>query len=234
MSVALFPTAHLLSSTRAIARRRSQYIVHVAFRTFILVMNQLGVLTYEISNQHKLQGLKGKLIVANHPSLIDVVFVISMLPSTYCVVKKAAWSNPFMAGVMWATGYIPNDDPQRLIKESVDCLARGDNLVMFPESTRTVPGQPIKLKRGAANILDRSSQSFVPIAITCEPTTLTKSEKWYQIPHKRVHFRITIGDPIDPANHIALDQSSTITRRKIDQLLKTVLVEGMKRHARHD
>jgi 1-acyl-sn-glycerol-3-phosphate acyltransferase len=46
-----------------------------------------------------------------------------------------------MAGVVWAAGYIPNDDPERFIEACVACLERGENLIVFPESTRTVPGQ---------------------------------------------------------------------------------------------
>src|SRR3546814_3230568 len=57
-----------------------------------------------------------------------------MLPEALCVVKKAAWSNPFMAGIMWATGYIPNDDPNVLIAECVKTLQDGRRLVVFPRS----------------------------------------------------------------------------------------------------
>src|SRR3546814_8908938 len=74
------------------------------------MMKSLGVLSYEISGRKKLDHAGANLIVANHPSLIDIVFIVSMLPEALCVVKKAAWSNPFMAGIMWATGYIRSEE----------------------------------------------------------------------------------------------------------------------------
>ena len=233
LSVTLFPLVHLLSSTRTAANHRCQYIVHLAFRAFIRCMRALGILTYEMVGQEKLRAGGNRLIVANHPSLIDVVFIIAMLPRAFCVVKQAVWSNPFMAGVVWATGYIPNDDPVRFIEACVAYLARGENLVVFPESTRTVPGQPMKLRRGAASIIVKSRRPFMPIAISSCPTMLSKAEKWYQIPARRAHFKITVGDSIDPSPTIIDGEASSLARRRINRLLRAVLVKGVELHASH-
>src|SRR3546814_3910638 len=125
-SLTLFPAIHFVSAQRGTAQRRCQHIVHLSFRLFIGAMRALGVLTYEVVDGEKLRYRGNRLIVANHPSLIDVVFLIAMLPRARCVVKEAAWSNPFMAGVMWATGYIPNDDPARFVDACVGCLERSE------------------------------------------------------------------------------------------------------------
>ncbi len=233
LSVTLFPLIHLLSSRRIEANHRCQYLVHLAFRSFICCMRTLGILTFEVIGKEKLQRADNRLIVANHPSLIDVVFIIAMLPRAFCVVKRAVWSNPFMAGVVWATGYIPNDDPLRFIEACVACLARGENLVVFPESTRTVPGQPMKLRRGAASIIAKSRRPFVPITISSRPTTLTKAEKWYQIPVTRAHFKITVGDSIDPAPTIIDGEAASLASRRINRLLQAVLMKGVELHAIH-
>lgn len=223
LSVTFFPIVHLTSATRESAQRRCQYAVHLAFRSFIWLMRSLGVLTYEVRGTDKLRGHDVNLIVANHPSLIDIVFLVSLLPHALCVVKKAAWSNPFMAGVMWATGYIPNDDPIEFIESCVKNLERGRCLVIFPEGTRSIPGAPMKLKRGAATIIVKSRQPFVPITITSNPSTLTKAEKWYQIPAKRVHFKIVVGDQLDPRPVIVEGENLGRANRRINRLLTEVL-----------
>src|SRR3546814_5114582 len=82
----LFPAVHLVSPSRDIARRRCQYCVHLSFRTFIWMMKSLGVLSYEIPGREKLDHAGANLIVANHPSLIDIVFIVRMLPEALCVV----------------------------------------------------------------------------------------------------------------------------------------------------
>ena len=233
MSVTLFPLTHLLSSTQTAAHHRCQHLVHLSFRAFIRCMRTLGILTCEVIGQEKLQSGANCLIVANHPSLIDIVFIIAMLPKARCVVKRAVWSNPFMAGVVWATGYIPNDDPVRFIEACIACLGRGESLVVFPESTRTVPGQPLQLRRGAASVIAKSRRPFVPIAISTRPTTLTKADKWYQIPASRPHFTIVVGDSIDPAPAIVDGEASSLASRRINRLLRSVLIQGVELHASH-
>ena len=227
LGLLLFPAIHLVSPGRDVARRRCQYCVHLSFRLFIRMMKTLGVLSYEISGREKLANPGVNLIVANHPSLIDIVFIVSMLPEALCVVKKAAWSNPFMAGVMWATGYIPNDDPNVFIAECARRLHEGKRLVVFPEGTRTKPGLPMKLKRGAASIIVCSEQPFLPVTITCKPTTLTKAEKWYQIPQRRVHFRIRINDSIDVSAQLREGERLSKANRRVSRVLQEVLSNGI-------
>jgi 1-acyl-sn-glycerol-3-phosphate acyltransferase len=227
LGLLLFPAIHALSSGRDVARLRCQYCVHLSFRFFIWMMKSLGVLSYEIAGRQKLARPGANFVVANHPSLIDIVFIISLLPQALCVVKKAAWSNPFMAGIMWATGYIPNDDGPVLIDACVRALQEGKRLVVFPEGTRTVPGLPMKLKRGAATIIVQSEQPFLPVTISCAPTTLTKAERWYQIPTKKPHFRIQINDSIDVSPDLTEGERLSKANRRVSRVLQEALSNGV-------
>jgi 1-acyl-sn-glycerol-3-phosphate acyltransferase len=228
----LFPLIHLVSFNKKAAQRRCQYMVHLSFRLFIWLMKSVGVLTYSVEGEEHLRPGAPGIVIANHPSLIDVVFIVARIPNALCIVKKAAWSNPVMMGVMWATGYVPNDDPERLLDECADRVQGTEKLVIFPEGTRTVPGQPMKLKRGAASIIVKSRVPFTPITITSNPTSLTKAEKWYQIPPRPIHFRLEIGEEIDPAPYLTEGESLSVESRRISRLLKQILLEGIERHER--
>ena len=228
----IFPAIHLLSPCRRRANRRCQYVVHLSFRTFIGLMRWLGILTYEVSGAEALTASTGNLIVANHPTLLDVVFIVSLLPKTQCVVKKAAWSNPFLAGVMWATGYVQHEDPLHLIGDCVRCLEEGNNLLIFPEATRSVPGHPMKLRRGAASIIVESQRLFTPVIITCEPSTLTKGQKWFNIPHRKMHFRISVGNKIDPQPLIAKGENLSKSNRRINRTIRDLFITGIQKHER--
>ena len=195
-------------------------------------MRWLGILTYEISGAETLLDSTGSLIIANHPTLLDVVFIVSLLPKTQCVVKKAAWSNPFLAGVMWATGYVQHEDPICLIEDCVRCLEEGNNLLIFPEATRTVPGQPMKLRRGAASIIVESQRLFTPVIITCEPSTLTKGQKWFDIPHRKMHYSITVGEKFNPQPLIAKGENLSKSNRRINETILELFISGIQRHER--
>ena len=187
-------------------RRRARRVVQVAFASHLRLMRGLGVMTYEIEGGERLQR-DGLLVLANHPTLIDVVCLISLLPNADCVVKRAVACNPFMRGPVRAAGYIANDDGAGLVDDCVAAVRAGGTLVIFPEGTRSVPGQPPRLQRGAANIAVRGRLDITPVRITCSPPTLTKGQKWYRVPSRRFHVRLQIGEDIPIAPFLAEDDS---------------------------
>ena len=87
-----------------------------------------------------------------------------------------------------------------LIDDCIAAVKAGGTLVIFPEGTRTVPGQPLRLQRGAANIAVRGGLDITPVRITCTPLTLTKGQKWYRVPSRRFHVQLEVGEdlPIAP------------------------------------
>lgn len=230
ISSTIFPVLHLTTTDRQRAYRRCRYVIHLSFKVFVRIMRELGVISYEMEDVDRLKRVNGSIIIANHPSLIDVVFIGSLVPNTCCVVKKAAWSNPFFWGVVTATGYIQNDEPEILIDACIKSLEAGNNLVIFPEGTRTVVGQPMRLRRGAATVIARSGKPFVPLIITCNPPMLTKAEKWYQIPPRKGHFRISVGETIEWQSLVAQSASISLVNRRLTRSIQDIFEQGIMRH----
>ena len=183
-------------------RRRTRRVVRQAFAGHIRLMERLGVLTWEVHGRERLQR-DGLLILANHPTLLDVVFLVSLLPEADCVVKSAVARNPFMRGPVRAAGYIANDDGAGLVDDCIRAVASGGRLVIFPEGTRSVPGQPLRLQRGAANIAIRGRFDITPVLIRCTPPTLAKGQKWYRVPPRRFHIVVDVREDIEIAPFIA-------------------------------
>lgn len=192
----VFPLLSLYRGHVLRRRRLARWVVHATFRLFIGLMRRLGVLTFVVEGRQRL-GRPGQLILPNHPSLIDVVFLISLMPDTNCVVKHSLLRNPATRGPVRAAGYISNRDSASLIAESAQVLAEGQALIIFPEGTRTTPGQGLRFHRGAAHVAIQAATVLTPVYITVRPTTLTKAEPWYKIPRRRVHFVLRVGQDID-------------------------------------
>ncbi len=125
----------LLMRDPVVRRRRARRVVQAAFASHLRLMRGLGVMTYEIEGGERLQR-DGLLVLANHPTLIDVVCLISLLPNADCVVKRAVACNPFMRGPVRAAGYISNDDGAGLVDDCVAAVHAGGTLVIFPEMMR--------------------------------------------------------------------------------------------------
>lgn len=117
LRVLVFPLLHLL--VRAPARRVawSRGVIRLVFRSFVGLMRALGVLRYDIVGLDKLNR-GGLLILANHPTLIDTVFLMAFVRHADCIVKSHLWSNPFTSGPVRAAAYIRNDGGAQLIAGS--------------------------------------------------------------------------------------------------------------------
>lgn len=222
LAVLVFPALNLanlfLPETRE-KYQRAQAVIHYAFRFFIRQMIVLGIMRVEVRGITRLQSDGPKLILANHPTLVDVVLLISFLKHTNCVVKKALWRDPFLGGVVRAAGYISNDGSEALVDDCVAALHKGDNLLIFPEGTRSIPGQPLRLQRGAGHIALRSGVEVLPVTITCDPPTLTKAEKWYHIPSRTFELRADVGEPIDLQTIASPEEPPSVASRRITNYL---------------
>jgi 1-acyl-sn-glycerol-3-phosphate acyltransferase len=179
-----------------LARRQkiARSVIQRTFRIFIGFMRFFGVLTYDVSGFDKINQRNGLLIIPNHPTLLDVVFLVAFINQADCIVKASLFNNPFMFGATRTARYIPNrsDDAEGLVKQCIERIQNGSNLIVFPEGTRTVVGQPVTLKRGAANIAVRGNINPTPILISCTPSSLSKAHKWYNTPPKKMHFTFDV------------------------------------------
>lgn len=189
----------LLVRTPDRRRRIARSLIRGFFRAFIGMLRLLGVLTLSVENRSGL-ATRGSLVVANHPSLLDVVLLVALTPDACCVVKKELWSNPFMNGPLRAAGYIDNGDPVAMLEAAQKDLAAGSPIIIFPEGTRTERGGRPVFGRSAANLSVRSGRPVIPVFIAVDPTTLTRNEHWYEVPYRRVRFRLSVGAAFDPAH----------------------------------
>ncbi len=191
----VLPATRLLrAGSRELRVRR---LLGGAMGWFTRFMRSVGVLSYELQGVERL-GRPGQLILANHPTLIDVVFLLGLAPSSNCVVKQALWRNPLTRWVVAAAGYVSNSPTDRMIECASDALRAGQSVIIFPEGTRTVPGRPLHFHRGAAAIAVRAAAVVTPVYVQCSPSTLAKSEPWYRIPERQVRFSFRAGPDIDP------------------------------------
>ncbi|GAB3274149.1 lysophospholipid acyltransferase family protein [Parahaliea aestuarii] len=211
----LLPLVHLFSPDPAVAVRRSRRWVQRACRAFIALMQQLGVLSWEFQ-QSELLNRPGVLIVANHPSLIDVIFLVSQSANTACIARDGLFRNPFTRGPLRWAGYLPNRNASQLLKDCAASLATGTSLVVFPEGTRSTPGTAPHLLRGAAHLCLRSSPPLVLVRIKVRPPTLYKGMPWYRVPTRRPHFQLQAAAapiPAEPAALAAAGRYSLAARR---------------------
>lgn len=228
LSTVIFPPLLLLPKKKRSSHAR--WAIHKSFKMFMWLMQTVGVMRFDVTGTEKLYRCNKTLVIANHPTLIDVVAMVSIMPTASCVVKQALWKNPLLSGVVRAAEYISNSDPDKLIKDCVEDVATGSALVIFPEGTRSQPNSPLHFMRGAAYIALNSGMPILPVLISCKPATLTKCRKWYHIPKERCHLRIDVLEPVFATRWVKADEPQAISARKLTQALEAFFTQKLKQH----
>jgi 1-acyl-sn-glycerol-3-phosphate acyltransferase len=196
VGVVLLPLVRIIPAARERKRARARTVMRLALRLFVAVMHRSCAMSYEFRGRERL-GRPGQLIVANHPSLIDVVFLLAFVPGAGCVVKAGLWRNPLTRHAVTLVEFIRNDSTADMIAAAAGALQEKQPLIFFPEGTRTRPSQPMVFHRSAANIALRAAASVTPVYIRVTPTTLTKAEPWHRIPARRPRFTLVVGEDLD-------------------------------------
>jgi 1-acyl-sn-glycerol-3-phosphate acyltransferase len=194
-SFTVLPVLLLWPMSAARRERRIRVIVSVSFRALLGLIAALGLGRVEVEGRERLKYAPGKLIVAPHPMYLDVVALLALLPQADCVVKSAMLRNPFYRRFARAAGYIGNDDGSALLAACIKSLQRRRGLILFPEGTRSTPGEPLKFRRGAAQVAVRGGCDVLPVMIECSPPALTRGGRWYRVPERAWCLHIKICEP---------------------------------------
>lgn len=196
IGIVLFPFLTIVG-----AAQLKRALVRFSWQLLIGALQLARMIRVEISSEDRarLAATRGKVVVANHPTLIDIVLLTILLPDATGIAKAAAKRNFFYSLIVKGM-FLVNDEPERVLTAAADLLARGVNLVVFPEGTRMpVDGQAHPLRRGAAQIALRAQVPLVPVTITCTPPILAKGQPWHVASDRIVVWRIQVGTEVVPS-----------------------------------
>ena len=210
---------------REAREKLTQRYIQKSFSAFRQILSFLGVMDFYIQGDDLLRQDRSTVIVANHPSLLDYVTLASVLPQCDCIVKAAVWKNPFIRMIVKSAGYIPNRSPEELIQRANETLSNERNLMIFPEGTRTTPGELSKLQRGAAQIAIRTQSDVRFVSIKMQPDYLTKAGKWYHVPKVKPVLHIKVKEKIKIQAFIEGAESDSIAVRRLQKAIASRLFD---------
>ena len=226
----VFPLLQALPGSREQRQLRCQRAVQRCFRLYLVIIEAIGVVRMRVDGAEELRE-PGQLVVANHPTLLDAVFLISLMPQADCVAKQATWSNPFMRGVVTATGYISNDLGVELVEACAQRLRAGRSVLLFPEGTRSPKGGLGPFQRGALHVALRAGKPLRTVVLTCAPPALMRGRKWWQMPTERLAIGVDARATLDPAAWVEPGTSRGVAARQGSAALRDFYAKALERLA---
>ncbi len=197
-------------------------------------MTLAGVATFDVDREGlaRLGADGGGMVVANHPTFLDIVVLLAYIEQANCVVKHSLWRNLLLAAPLRAAGYIPNRDPEQLLRDCARALERKETLIVFPEATRSVPGEALRLQRGAANIALAADASLKIVHFTCDPVLLARGVPWYRVPERRPCLAARVGASVRARDFLGAGELRSVAARHLTQALQRQLSRGVQPDAR--
>ena len=191
---------HLLSEKRG--RVVGRWVTSYGFRCYLWLLALSGAFRFDLRALDALREAGPLIIAPNHPSLLDAVMVLSRLPDVTCVMKADLIDNPIYGASARLAGYIRNDEFIGGVRQAVEDLGAGRQLLLFPEGTRTTR-QPVNRLKGGADLV--SKRSGVPIqTVLIETTSPFLSKGWplHRIPLMPVCYRARLGRRFMPKDNL--------------------------------
>ncbi len=180
------------------ARGWGQKLIHALFRIFAGYLRGFGLVKLDAGELSELHQARGLIVVANHPSLLDAVLLVSQLPRAVCLMKGSLARNIIFSGTARLAGYIHNQSGLGLIKKCEQRLNERANLLVFPEGTRSVGGKMLPFKMGFALAAVATGSPVQTILIRAESNYLGKGVPLFQRPVFPLRYSFRLGRRFQP------------------------------------
>ena len=139
------------------------YVSHT-FRVFLGNLNICKTSLLKVDDKEAYHNIHGKIIIANHPSLLDFVYIMSLVPNSTCIVRGGLTHTPLRWVIKQA--YITNTtDFNDVLVECKKLTDKGCNVIVFPEGTRSPRVGRNNYKKGAARIALYCNCDVLPLFI---------------------------------------------------------------------
>jgi 1-acyl-sn-glycerol-3-phosphate acyltransferase len=195
----IFPFMRLALHPKERFKKYGRRFVSFYMRFYLGVLHIIGIVEVKVDEREKFRDLKSKIITANHPSLLDIIILLSLIPNADCIVNARLARN-IVGGVIRQLYILNSLDFEDLLNACTESLKQGNCLIIFPEGTRTPRQGKTIFKKGAARIALYSGCNILPVRIEGnDKYGLGKKDPWATAnPVERYIYQIRMAKEILP------------------------------------
>ncbi|HEX9306656.1 MAG TPA: lysophospholipid acyltransferase family protein [Anaeromyxobacter sp.] len=181
IAIALPLQALLLLVTWPVDRNR---VVAGRFLRFVGVAISMTFPPWRLRVEGRWPERKGPfVVVANHQSMLDILMLSRLPREMKWVAKEALFKVPWVGWMLRMSGDIPirrgdAESGGEALARAKAYLARGMNVMIFPEGTRSAKGTLLPFKSGAFRLALEAGVPVLPVAVHGTAHGMPKGGPW--------------------------------------------------------
>jgi 1-acyl-sn-glycerol-3-phosphate acyltransferase len=166
------------------------------------------------------------IVVANHMSFMDSLFVPLCVPRRMVFLAKAEYfESPATAWLFKGLGMIPvkrdvKEKTEAALQSGIEVLSEGGVLGLYPEGTRSPDGRLYRGRTGVARLAVRSKAPVVPVGIVGTRQVMPKDASF---PRPWGKVRIKFGQPLTFERHHEDGEDRFVLRTITDEIMYEIM-----------
>lgn len=199
--------------------------LHKSWYFFVKLLETLRVIKVQVDDIDKIKNIKNSIIVSTHPSYIDILILMSIIPNSTCFVAHKLTNNPFFRGMVELL-FIPEGiSIDELVAKTSKVLGEGFNVIIFPMGTRHKKDEYPKIRRGTALIAQKTNKNIVALKIATSRNFLQINQPIYDAGTETIIYNISYLEEINITKFISnypdeVDFRTNLTKRIGNSLYK--------------
>ena len=188
--------------------------ISASFRAYVKFMTFIGIVIFDPGDKTCFRNLRSNIVVANHPSILDVVMLISLIPNADVIVRGNLIKNFIVRGVVRRLYILSSLDFDSMISACKKTLDQGNCIIIFPEGTRTPRSGIMRFKKGAARISLLTGANIVPVHFGgTDKYGLGKNDPFTAFNHTEKYiYRLRIQTPLNPKKYTGMEMPKAVRR----------------------
>ncbi|MFH2034309.1 MAG: lysophospholipid acyltransferase family protein [Candidatus Margulisiibacteriota bacterium] len=217
-----FPVGSALTCLASLAvKPASKAFRFVASRWSRLLVLISGV-KITVSGKENVPRGEAVIFVSNHQGAADIPILLASIPVLFrFIIKKELFKIPFFGWYLRKADYLcvdrgAADKAHSFMSEAVNLLKAGQDLLIFPEGTRSRDGKLGEFKRGSLLLAFKAKVKIVPVAVSGSFDVF----KGGSLLVNAVPVRVSIGKPISLEKYGSkFDKALEDVRSAIERML---------------
>ncbi len=145
--------------------RIENWFHRLIYHTMRVDVNHIWGVRFGAHNEYSEDFSKGSIIICNHQSMLDPIYILSLNPRILVMVGNRVWKNPIVKPMFKVSRFFNAGEPVEVLEQDISRAVRdGYSVVIFPEGLRS-DDKIMRFHKGAFYLADRIGADILPLFI---------------------------------------------------------------------